>query len=97
MSIFEQEFFSVSINYLIQNAEEVTPSPTGDIGVSAVTIICDPVVTVYREEEAYPYLSFVADTGGILGLFIGFNFLMVWDGILWCCKQLYSRCVNLYK
>ena len=48
----------------------------------SVTPIFDPVVTVYREQEAYPILSFVADIGGILGLFIGFNFLMVWDWMI---------------
>jgi len=31
---------------------------------------------------AYPALSLVADVGGELGLFIGFNFLMVWDWIV---------------
>ena len=39
-------------------------------------------VEVLKEEEAYPLLSLVADCGGILGLFIGFNFLMVWDWII---------------
>ena len=38
---------------------------------------------VYREEEAFPFSSLVADCGGILGMFIGFNFLMVWDCIVW--------------
>jgi hypothetical protein len=28
---------------------------------------------VYREEEAFPFSSLVADCGGILGMFIGFN------------------------
>ena len=39
-------------------------------------------VEVLKEEEAYSFLSLVADCGGILGLFIGFNFLMVWDWII---------------
>ena len=39
-------------------------------------------IQVEREEEAYPLLSLVADCGGVLGLFIGFNFLMVWDGMI---------------
>ena len=42
----------------------------------------NPVVQVLREEEAYPILSLVADIGGILGLFIGFNFLMIFDWIV---------------
>ena len=33
------------------------------------------------EEEIYDFeiIDLVADCGGILGLFVGFNFLMVWD------------------
>ena len=40
-------------------------------------------VQVLREEEAFSFQSLVADCGGVLGLFIGFNFLMVWDWIMW--------------
>ena len=40
-------------------------------------------VEVLTEEEAYTLLSLVADVGGVLGLFIGFNFLMIWDWIVW--------------
>ena len=36
-------------------------------------------IEVQKEEEAYSFLSLVADVGGVLGLFIGFNFLMIWD------------------
>ena len=43
-------------------------------------------VQVLREEEAYPIVSLVADVGGVLGLFIGFNFLMVWDWTVWGVK-----------
>ena len=40
-------------------------------------------VQVLREEEAFSFQSLVADCGGVLGLFIGFNFLMIWDWIMW--------------
>ena len=43
-------------------------------------------VEVLREEKAFPFGSLVADCGGILGLFIGFNFLMIWDWIMKCLK-----------
>ena len=43
---------------------------------------------VQREEEAYSFLSLVADCGGVLGLFIGFNFLMVWDGMVFSMTSL---------
>ena len=62
-----------------------------DSATVSVTPVFDPVVTVYREQEAYPILSFVADIGGILGLFIGFNFLMVWDLIVWCSRKIYNN------
>ena len=39
-------------------------------------------VEVYKEEEAFSFDSLIADIGGVLGLFIGFNFLMVWDWII---------------
>ena len=32
-----------------------------------------------KEEWSYSNLDFVADCGGLLGLFIGFNFVMIWD------------------
>ena len=33
------------------------------------------------EEKIYPFASFVAEFGGALGLFLGFSFIMVWDGV----------------
>ena len=39
-------------------------------------------VNVVKEEEAYSLESFVADMGGVLGLFVGFNFLMAWDFVV---------------
>ena len=54
-------------------------------------------MTVLREQWSYPIISLVADTGGILGLFIGFNFLMAWDLMKCCCRQAYNYCFQLYK
>ena len=45
-------------------------------------------IEVLREEEAYSFMSLVADVGGVLGLFIGFNFLMFWDWIVWGIQRL---------
>ena len=39
-------------------------------------------ITVQKEEWSYSNLDFVADCGGLLGLFIGFNFVMIWDLIV---------------
>ena len=44
-------------------------------------------VEVLKEELAYLFISLVADIGGVLGLFIGFNFIMVWDGTVWCARK----------
>ena len=44
----------------------------------ALTFSSD-TIEILKEEEAYPFLSLVADCGGVLGLFIGFNFLTIWD------------------
>ena len=41
----------------------------------------NPSILTEKEEEAYSIGSLVADCGGVLGLFIGFNFIMVWDVI----------------
>ena len=52
-------------------------------------------VQVLKEKEAFSFESLVADIGGVLGLFFGFNFLIVWEWILWCfvmiaTKKVYS-------
>ena len=49
------------------------------------------IVEVQREELAYALLSLVADVGGVLGLFIGFNFLMIWDWIIWGIKKIFHK------
>ena len=36
-------------------------------------------ILVRKEVVAFPFSSLVADCGGVLGLFLGFNFLMLWD------------------
>ena len=36
-------------------------------------------ILVRKEVEAFPLISLVADCGGILGLFLGFNFLGIWE------------------
>ena len=46
-------------------------------------------VLVEKEELAYPIKALVADVGGVLGLFIGFNFLMFWD--FFSCVQRYLQ------
>ena len=49
------------------------------------------IVEVHKEEFAYPTISLVADVGGVLGLFVGFNFLMIWDWIFWGIKKFFTN------
>ena len=39
-------------------------------------------VQVEEEKFAFSLPSLVAECGGTLGLFVGFNFLMVWDFVI---------------
>ena len=40
-----------------------------------------PMTLVETEELLYGLSSFIAEVGGTLGLFLGFSFMAVWDGI----------------
>ena len=44
-----------------------------------------------KEVEVYPFLSFVSEFGGALGLFVGFSFMMLWDLIEMSSKCLLSK------
>ena len=62
---------------------------------SQVKIMFDrPGIITETEELAYSLSSLVADCGGVLGLFIGFNFLMIWDFIEYAMKKMrpHSHC-----
>ena len=81
---------SVSIYFYVKLQEE------GHIktGINGSTLLWPMFVSdsilVRREELAYPFSSFLAECGGVLGLFIGFNFMMVWgwglDFLAFCLK-----------
>ena len=47
--------------------------------------ICLWAVSKYTQAEeevlVYPFLSFIAEFGGCLGLFLGFSFMTIWDGL----------------
>ena len=47
-------------------------------------------ISVEKEVEAYPWTSFVADYGGLLGLFVGANFLGYFEFVLALLHRLYS-------
>ena len=45
-------------------------------------------LSIEKEELAYPFITLLADFGGVLGLFIGFNFLMIWDIIVFVIEKI---------
>ena len=45
-------------------------------------------LTVIKEIWSYSTLDFVADCGGLLGLFIGFNFVMIWELIVFIYQKI---------
>ena len=47
------------------------------------------------EEEAASFSSLVADCGGTLGLFIGFNFMMLWDLIVFLADNRVLTAIKL--
>ena len=60
-----------------------TPTPVTYSNMTAIIpYFTSESVQVSYEEEAHSLGSLVADIGGVLGLFVGFNFVMVWDWIV---------------
>ena len=53
-----------------------TGSPGLMIGYSSNSL------TIKEEALVYPFISFFAELGGSLGLFLGFSFLTLWDVVL---------------
>ena len=45
-------------------------------------------VLIEKEVLDYPFITLLADFGGVLGLFIGFNFLMIWDIIIFVIEKI---------
>ena len=54
----------------------------GSTGTKIWPVFSPERTLVRKEVEAFPLISLVADCGGILGLFLGFNFLMIWEWIM---------------
>ena len=64
----------------VQVAEKIESHRTGV--KKLMPMFSSDTILVRKEEEAFPFASLVADCGGILGLFVGFNFLMVWEWMM---------------
>ena len=48
-------------------------------GFGVAVVFPSTEIRLEEEDYVYPILSFVAELGGALGMFLGFSFLMVWD------------------
>ena len=61
---------------------EIRQTNDGNNGAKLFAVFSTQNALVRREVLAFPTDSLVADCGGVLGLFLGFNFLMVWEWVL---------------
>ena len=66
------------LRHMLQMTEDPTMYPEENLTEISVKF-WSPSIQVMREEEAYSFLSLVSDCGGVLGLFVGFNFLMIFN------------------
>ena len=93
---FEQEHFHVSDyweqNAIVRHTGCLTPCRytqynlakdpirIKDDNMSLNIILSSTDILTRTEKKIYSGVSFVAEFGGALGLFLGFSFLMIWDG-----------------
>ena len=49
-------------------------------------MIQSPYVTKLKRDVAIPFVTFVSNTGGLLGLCIGFSFISGIEILFWICK-----------
>ena len=81
--------------YLISQLVEDPTMTAGTYTILRPSFVSNKI-QVLKEVEAYPALSLVADVGGVLGLFIGFNFLRVWDWIVWGVERMNMNKFNIF-
>ena len=86
--ILHTRFFFNFHQFFFQLSEPLTEAYTETV---LFIKLQNQYIEVMREEEAYPPLSLVADIGGVLGLFIGFNFMMLWDWIVWGLTNVHQK------
>ena len=72
------------------------PAPNTNVAI----MFENSIVHVEKEELAYPMSSLIADCGGIMGLFVGFNFVMIWKLLISFTKKIITyleeRGQNMY-
>ena len=77
-NIFNIHEFILAYSYYSQVTEHPLISPTVNETKLEMAFTSNSIL-VQREVDAFSFGSLVADCGGVLGLFIGLNFLMIWD------------------
>ena len=48
-------------------------------------VIQSPYVTKIKRDVEMTFTSYIANTGGIIGLCLGFSFISGFELIFWCC------------
>ena len=96
------KYMEYSVMRSIKHSSKLTPdvdlfqladSPINTVAPNQTNItimFSSSSVTVEKEEKAFTFGSFVADVGGVLGLFIGFSFISLWEFSFVCLCKLYS-------
>ena len=72
----------VEILQITENPKVYSNFLNGNSGTKFWPVFSPERILVRKEVEAFPLISLVADCGGILGLFLGFNFLTIWEWIM---------------
>ena len=89
--------YKVTLQFLLQESNKIflqlvgNPTRVEATSPSVSFIYANSAVYVEKEEWTFSFTSLVADCCGILGVFIGFNFLMVWDLLLYSYKYFKHR------
>ena len=60
-------------------------------------MIQSPYVTKIKRDVAMTFINYVASTGGLLGLFLGFSFISAIEILFWiccCCREVKRKAAN---
>ena len=77
----QQDVFPLFVNvYCLQITED--PIVIQRDQKTGIKVYASDTIQVLREDKAFSFQSLLADCGGVLGLFVGFNFLMIWDRMM---------------
>ena len=84
-------------NYIFKLTEDPYTITGVEPMTTLVPVFSTNTVEYISEKPAFPFSSLLADCGGVLGLFIGFNFMIVWDWIVWAVKFAFTKKCHSFK